>query len=824
MVRAAGRLQRPAPGGTMNFKPVFAVSILFCFATACQNQAVTIDSDQLTRLNDDSVAWSANDSPSVLDLDESFTYTYADLPLEGAATNTPWAGNYWPTYRDSINYRWAGPDALSPTEKFAQAFSKTGLTDAVSEYYGIDSRKNRGGTVCTDDSVCDSDKGEKCSKRTGAEEGVCVETWFGICHAWAPVALMEPEPRHAITYNGVDFTVNDLKALVTLSYDKGLKSKLMSGRCNAVNSNDDEGIQYDQYGRPELDDALYEDCADTNPGSFHVVVTNMLGIQGKGIVEDRTFDYEVWNQPVRAYKVMEERTVTEQEANELIGASGEDYIFNIEATDFKYVKTALNWITESHQETDGNLASSIDNYTKTDTYEYVLELDRNGAIIGGEWIGDSKQDHPDFLWIGVEKEDAEVAIPNQSMASESGILGQGAWQQYGPYPVAEAERIRVLLQGTEGDADLYVRFAEAPTTSSFHCRPYKNGSNEECSLTTPDWATQIFVGVQGAATSNPFSLTVGKQVDGTGIQWAEVKTLLEMSLVDPPEPEEFNWGEACEAGSGSFETEVAAQAEVEVGPIPTGKHNVRVSLTSSNDVDIRLSTSSSDYEIIAWPNGDLKNAGANDCAASNASSTSGGCCVQYVGADGNPEDIQYCYSGYYGDGTNYGHEWAEVRGTTNRGLTMSVFGYAAGTATVNYSWEAPPDCVDVGQGEFNRTINAQSIVPLGTVPEGKRNVKIELVASGDLDIQLFDGETALVKWPDGELNGPSSQELSHRDMNIHWSGYEGTSAGPGAEYIVIQGDVTADLQMLVYGYEAGEATVTYSWGLSDEDIQAALNP
>ena len=103
-------------------------------------------------------------------------------------------------------------------------------------------------------------------------------------------------------------------------------------------------------------------------------------------------------------------------------------------------------------------------------------------------------------------------------------------------------------------------------------------------------------------------------------------------------------------------------------------------------------------------------------------------------------------------------------------------------------------------------------------------MKIELVASGDLDIQLFDGETALVKWPDGELNGPSSQELNHRDMNIHWSGYEGTSAGPGNEYIVIQGDVTADLQMLVYGYEEGEATVTYSWGLSDEDIQAALNP
>lgn len=198
--------------------------------------------------------------------------------------------------------------------------------------------------------------------------------------------------------------------------------------------------------------------------------------------------------------------------------------------------------------------------------------------------------------------------------------------------------------------------------------------------------------------------------------------------------------------------------------------------------------------------------------------------MEYLDSSNNPEGVQYCYSGYYGDGTNYGHEWAEVRGTANRDLTMTVFGYAAGTATVNYSWEVPPDCVDSGQGDFNRHIGAQSIVPLGTVPSGKRNVKIELVASGDLDIQLFDGETALVKWPDGELNGPGSQEMTHRQMSIHWSGYEGTGIGPGNEYIIIEGDVTADLQMLVYGYEEGDATVTYSWGLSDEEIQIALNP
>ena len=64
------------------------------------------------------------------------------------------------------------------------AFGKTGIEDAVSLEYGVDSMKHR--TPCTDDSVCNAATGEKCSKRHGQDNGFCVETWFGICHAWGP--------------------------------------------------------------------------------------------------------------------------------------------------------------------------------------------------------------------------------------------------------------------------------------------------------------------------------------------------------------------------------------------------------------------------------------------------------------------------------------------------------------------------------------------------------------------------------------------------------------------------------------------------------------
>ena len=45
--------------------------------------------------------------------------------------------------------------------------------------------------LCTTDAECAADKGSVCAKRAGQTAGTCSETWFGICHAWSPAALME---------------------------------------------------------------------------------------------------------------------------------------------------------------------------------------------------------------------------------------------------------------------------------------------------------------------------------------------------------------------------------------------------------------------------------------------------------------------------------------------------------------------------------------------------------------------------------------------------------------------------------------------------------
>lgn len=48
---------------------------------------------------------------------------------------------------------------------------------------------------------------------------------------------------------------------------------------------------------------------------------------------------------------------------------------------------------------------------------------------------------------------------------------------------AGSASLKFEISGGSGDADLYVRFGSAPTTSVYDCRPYLSGNNETCSIT-----------------------------------------------------------------------------------------------------------------------------------------------------------------------------------------------------------------------------------------------------------------------------------------------------------------------------------------------------
>ena len=54
---------------------------------------------------------------------------------------------------------------------------------------------------------------------------------------------------------------------------------------------------------------------------------------------------------------------------------------------------------------------------------------------------------------------------------------------------AGATDLNFTMAGGTGDADLYVKFGSAPTTSSYDCRPYKGGNAESCPITTAQAGT-----------------------------------------------------------------------------------------------------------------------------------------------------------------------------------------------------------------------------------------------------------------------------------------------------------------------------------------------
>ena len=124
-------------------------------------------------------------------------------------------------------------------------------------------------------------------------------------------------------------------------------------------------------------------------------MTNYLGLNQLAFAEDRTYDYEVWNQPVVGYEVKAMNEITLAEANEKLGLTGDSYTPNRQAAFFYDVRASLTYITESHASRQPAESSE---YEREDEYTYVLELDANRKIIGGEWYGESQRAHPDFLW------------------------------------------------------------------------------------------------------------------------------------------------------------------------------------------------------------------------------------------------------------------------------------------------------------------------------------------------------------------------------------------------------------------------------------------
>ncbi len=363
----------------------------------------------------------------------------------------------------------------------------------------------------------------------------------------------------------------DVEALMTELYFSD-QATFSGRRCNT--SPDD--IQRDGDGRP-----TDVSCRDLNPGSFHTAIVGMFGRGARNLVTgetearpafiiDHNWDHEVWNFPVVRYEIVEQSDVSEAQAQALVGTNGSDYQWNTQAARFRQVKLAYWMISDS--------VPTAELMRRADTREvdpvrvqlnYVLELDGSDRILGGEWIEDptvvlgenSKELHPDFMWMALDHQgpgestddtggtddnpfisysrarallmcanDPTTCAPQGGGGGGGTILERTAAvergdAQYYDTGVVQPGTYRVIMShdpaSPGGDADLYVRLGAAPTTATFDCRPYADGSDEECTVNVAT-ASTIHIMVTGYGEgANGFRLVVeGEGGDAPPPVWA----------------------------------------------------------------------------------------------------------------------------------------------------------------------------------------------------------------------------------------------------------------------------------------------------------------
>ena len=130
-------------------------------------------------------------------------------------------------------------------------------------------------------------------------------------------------------------------------------------------------------------------------------------------------------------------------------------------------------------------------------------------------------------------------------------------------------------------------------------------------------------------------------------------------------------------------------------------------------------------------------------------------------------------------------------------------------------------------GTFTLDIEKNSVVNIGTIPRGKKNIWVRLYAHADLDIQLYDTEDnsthsegkAIVGYCSEKQcnkgllgnNDGSEEAAQYKGLTYEYSGYNGDGKSLGNEYLRVNGVSNTELSMKAFGFAAGSAIISYSY-------------
>lgn len=320
----------------------------------------------LSAFADVNEAWQPASDPFIMG---EYVAKFSQLPASGRSEGETkfWSGDYWALNRGNINYRWnantpRGFNLDSPSRERVLRMSERELSIlSPAEKYDI--------FVGRYDYPLKQAVSKIANKRA--------DEWEGICHGWAPAAANHNEPTPKVMTNPdgiqVPFGSADIKGLLSYYYSHGFQ----------VDNTYQMGLRC--FGRSSRGACKN----DLNAGAFHLILTNRIGLQKKSFIADLVKSNEVWNHPVWAFKSKISKTGIRVDRDSAMGTVA-----------IIRVKTEISYTNESENFWETLMGTSRQDVMEKH-YEYDLELDASGAIVGGKW---KSSDRPDFIWTKAKPE------------------------------------------------------------------------------------------------------------------------------------------------------------------------------------------------------------------------------------------------------------------------------------------------------------------------------------------------------------------------------------------------------------------------------------
>ncbi|NNB85984.1 peptidase M4 [Corallococcus exiguus] len=90
--------------------------------------------------------------------------------------------------------------------------------------------------------------------------------------------------------------------------------------------------------------------------------------------------------------------------------------------------------------------------------------------------------------------------------AKTGLSGAASSANYYCIDLPVSKASTYVMSGGTGDADMYIKFGSAPTTTSYDCRPYLSGNAETCSAAAKTAAGKMYIMVRGYSAYSGVSL------------------------------------------------------------------------------------------------------------------------------------------------------------------------------------------------------------------------------------------------------------------------------------------------------------------------------